>query len=108
MKPAQKRAFVSLPAASPVRSGWARAIEADVLARAPCGAKSVILNMNAILPVSREPALARLRALAELDPHEMAMLDQASQNGKYFGAGSEIMAEGKPIADARILLSGWA
>jgi CRP-like cAMP-binding protein len=53
-------------------------------------------------------ALKRLASLVPLDGHDQALLQDAARVSHIVPARGEILAEGKPIRQAFILLDGWA
>jgi CRP-like cAMP-binding protein len=57
---------------------------------------------------SQSGPLDRLAALAPLDGAELAVLAEAARDRRRIPVHREIVGEGRPIAQASILLSGWA
>ena len=54
------------------------------------------------------PAIRRLAALAPLDPSARAALADAALRSRALRPARELLAEGAPIANPLLILSGWA
>jgi CRP-like cAMP-binding protein len=59
-------------------------------------------------PEPADPALRRLRALADLDAAALAVLEAAIARSRCLAPHQEILAERERIAGATLLLEGWA
>jgi CRP-like cAMP-binding protein len=66
------------------------------------------MRATALAPAIASSAIARLAALAPLSPPEIEALQEAERTRQCFMPQREIVAEGTPVDEAAILLSGWA
>ncbi len=64
--------------------------------------------MSSAAHLALPPAFVRLNALALLDAEELAALHRAAKNARRVPARREVIAEGQPIQQPYIVLSGWA
>lgn len=60
------------------------------------------------LNFEEQPAIRRLRRLAPLDNGALIALERALGAASRFGPRAEIQVEGEPMAEPRLVVSGWA
>lgn len=66
------------------------------------------MRASAFAAAMPSSAVARLASLAGLSPPEIDALHEAERSRQRFAPQREIVAEGMPVREAAILLSGWA
>lgn len=72
------------------------------------GSVGTSMRAPVVAPARASSAIARLASLAPLSPPEIEALQEAERTRQRFMPQREIVAEGTPVREAAVLLSGWA